>query len=124
MSNLGAYQWMTATAKKVGGPVNFMILIAGVGAATYKVAEVTVVSAAKGVKKLIEANQYYVITEEKIYIITSDDKTNKAVKFKAGDQFKILQSDGDAVLVEKIGDKNNPYFVSAKLLRKISDYDQ
>ena len=39
-----------------------------------------------------------------------------------GDKFKVLESDGDAVLIEKIGDLTNPYFVSAELLKDISDY--
>ena len=123
MGNLGAYQWMTTTAKKVGGPVNFMLLIAGAGAVTYKTVETGVVCTAKGIKKLLESKQYSVIADEKVYIITSDEDTSKVVKFKIGDQFKVLESDGDAVLVEKIGDKNNPYFISAEMLRKISNYN-
>lgn len=123
MGNLGAYQWMTTTAKKVGGPLNFMLLIAGAGAVTYKTVETCVVCTAKGIKKLLEAKQYSVIADEKVYIITSDEDTSKVVKFKIGDQFKVLESDGDAVLVEKIGDENNPYFISAEMLRKISNYN-
>ena len=33
MSNLGLYQWMTKTAKKVGGPTPFMLIIGGSGIA-------------------------------------------------------------------------------------------
>ena len=40
MSNLGGYQWMTETAKKVGGPVSFVLLISSSGAVLYKGAEV------------------------------------------------------------------------------------
>ena len=38
------------------------------------------------------------------------------------DTFKVLEIDGDAALIEKIGDENNPYYVSARFLRGISDY--
>ena len=42
--------------------------------------------------------------------------------FKVGDQFKVLDVDGDAGLIEIIGDNNSPYFVSLKFLSSISDY--
>lgn len=38
------------------------------------------------------------------------------------DTFKVLEIDGDAALIEKISDENNPYYVSARFLRRISDY--
>ena len=31
MSNLGWYQWMTSTSKKVGGPLRFMGILIGGG---------------------------------------------------------------------------------------------
>ena len=39
-----------------------------------------------------------------------------------GDAYRILESDGESVLIEKIGDTNNPYFVSADFLRSVSDF--
>ena len=36
MSNLGGYQLLTTAAKKVGGPRNLVLLIAGTGALVYK----------------------------------------------------------------------------------------
>ena len=37
-------------------------------------------------------------------------------------QFKVLERDGDAALIEIMNDENNPYFISAKFLSSISDY--
>ena len=34
----------------------------------------------------------------------------------------VAGADGNATLIEKLGDNNNPYFVSTKFLRSISDY--
>ena len=42
--------------------------------------------------------------------------------FSVDDTFKVLEIDGDAALIEKIGDENNPYFVSGCFLESISDY--
>lgn len=52
ISNLGGYQWLTTSAKKVGGPVNLVLLIAGSGAAIYKGGEVLVKNSVKAIKKI------------------------------------------------------------------------
>ncbi len=122
MSNLGVYQWMTTASKKVGGPVNFLLLVASTGAATYKSCEIVIKKCMDGIKqrKLTKGSDFE--SEEKTYFVTTSAKTNEGLQFVAGDKFKALGSDGDSVLIEKIGDKNNPYFVSTDLLREISDY--
>lgn len=48
--------------------------------------------------------------------------SNEGVILESGDSFNVLESDGEAVLIEKIGDSNNPYLVSSELLEEISDY--
>ena len=119
MSYLGGYQWLTTAAKKVGGPNSLVLIIAGAGAVVYKGGEVAVkhtVKAIKNKKQLPEA------TITKMYTVTASGMSNEGLEFKIGDQFRVLESDKDAVLLEKIGDNNNPYFVSAELLKNISDY--
>ena len=91
MSNLGAYQWLTTAAKKVGGPKNLVLIIAGTGAAVYKGSEIVVKKTVKEIKKKIRIHQ-------------------------------LTEMDKDAVLIEKIDDDDNPYFVSEKLLTNISNY--
>lgn len=48
--------------------------------------------------------------------------SNEGLQFHVGETFKVLERDGNAVLIEKLGDDNNPYFVVAELLNEISDY--
>lgn len=59
----------------------------------------------------------------KIYNVTADGKGSKDLVLNSGDTYKILESDGESILIEKIGDSNNPYFVSADFLRTVSDYN-
>lgn len=122
MSNLGAYQWITSTSKKVGGPVNLLLLTGAAGATLYKSGEI-------GVKKGIKAFKAYQATKTKclqsdknIYSVTSPGTSNEGVEFPIGTKFKVLEKDGDSVLIEKIGDKNNPYFVSAEFLCNVSNF--
>ena len=118
MSNLGLYQWMTTTSKKIGGPLPFMGALLGIGAAVTKTIDIVSerISAAREEKK---KNEEAAI----IHKVTCDGKSNEGLTFKVGEEFRVLTRDGDAVLIEKIGSQNNPYFVSAKFLSSISDYD-
>lgn len=124
MSNLGAYQWITSTSKKVGGPINFILLTGAAGAAIYKLGEM-------GVKKCIKAVKSHQISTikadertEKIYSVTSNGKSNEGVSFIVGNKYRVLERDGDSVLIEKLSDNKNPYFVSADFLESISDFQK
>lgn len=121
MSNLGAYQWITTACKRVGGVKNFVLLTMASGAVIYKSGEVAVKHCVKKIKT-IKSDKRLIEIDEKIYIVTSPGKSNDGLEFVLGDQFRVLETDGDAVLIEKIGDADNPYFVSAELLESISDY--
>lgn len=123
MSNLGAYQWMTTTAKKVGGPVNLLLLAGTAGAVLYKGGEIVVRQCVKTIKAN-KTTKPAIAAEEKLHNVTSVGRSNEGLGFVVGDQFRVLESDGDSVLIEKIGDTNNPYFVSADVLRNISDYNE
>lgn len=122
MSNLGGYQWMTTTAKKLGGVENFVLTIATVGATV----GVAIYEGGKWcVKQLyLRKDKKQNTLESKIYTINSPGKSNNGVEFMVDDQFRILETDGEAVLIERINDQNNPYFVSAELLQNISDYKE
>lgn len=122
MSNLGGYQWMTTTAKKLGGVENFVLAIATVGATV----GVTIYESGKWcVKKLYskKAKKQNAL-ESKIYTIKSPGRSNNEVEFMVDDRFRIIETDGEAVLIEKMNDQNNPYFVSAELIQNISDYKE
>lgn len=122
MSNLGGYQWLTTAAKKVGGPKNLVLVIAGAGAVIYKSGEIAVKQTVKAIKRIKNKEQLLETANTKMYTVTAEGISNEGLEFKIGDQFRVLESDKDAVLIEKIGDNNNPYFVSAELLKNISDY--
>lgn len=120
-SNLGWYQLMTTWSKKIGGPKQFMGLLLGAGT----LAGIGLSELGHGVKKLVtqKAEEKNKLAEAAIvHTVSKEQCSNEGLLFKAGDQFKVLERDGDAALIEKIGDDSNPYFVSAKFLCSISDY--
>ncbi len=62
------------------------------------------------------------IKSDMIYTVEKEAESNEDLKFRIGDKFKVLECDGDAILIELLENDNNPYFVSEKLLKEISDY--
>lgn len=117
MSNLGWYQVMTTTAKKVGGPKNLLGLVLGTGIALGVVGTKLYEVATKKIK-----SNAFKVQEITIYVVKKDGVSNDGLCLEKGDKFKVLEADKDAILIEKIGDVNNPYFVSYELLKDISDY--
>ena len=122
MSNLGGYKWFTTTAKKVGGPTNLVLIIAGTGAVVYKGSEVLVKNGVKAIKKKCNEKKLIAESNIKTYVAKVPGVSNEGLAFEVGDKFKVLESDGDAMSIEKIRDIDNHYFVSADLLKEISNY--
>ena len=116
MSNLGGYQKLTTLAKKVGGPKNLVLINLGVGYGLFRTLEGGVKFAHKSMKKetvtnKIEANEYKVLR---------DAIDSQGLTFKVGDTIRILETANDVILIEKVGDNNNPYYVSLDFLKSIT----
>lgn len=114
MSNLGGYQIMTKIAKKVGGPKNLVALTMVGGYCCIRTAEGLVKKVVKTVEKKDKRGETYKVLKPGV--------SNEGLKFNVGDIYFVLEQDDDAVLIEKYGEADNPYFVSAKLLSEISEY--
>jgi len=121
VSNLGGYQLMTTLAKKVGGPTKLALLAFGIGYIILRPSEAVVKKIYNKVKSKIYKNLELSGYTETTFEVTSDGKDSNGLEFSIGDKYRILESDGNAILIEKLGDSNNPYFVSDAFLRTISN---
>lgn len=119
MCNLGMYQMITVWSKKFGGPVNLLIATACAGYVVLRTGEGAVKTIIKRAKK---HNQGKKTGTAKEYAVNRGCKSDEGLQFSEGDKFKVLEQDGEAVLIEKIGADSNPYFVSAKFLNEISEF--
>ena len=122
MSNLGWYQSLTTLAKKVGGPQNLVAGIFALGA----FAGGGIVAVGSALKKMVSdmLEQKRQDIEKAIsYTVNVEGQSNEGLLFKKGDTFKVIEKDGDAALIIKDNDENNPHFVSRKFLSSISDYE-
>lgn len=125
MSNLGDYQRITTLIKQLGGPKAAKAIVAagavllvtagGAAHAGYQ-------KAAPKVKDWISKLGQPDALAGHVYAIHIDAEDDQGLAFKAGDTFRVLERDGDAVLIELIGNDDNPWAVSAKFLAQVSDF--
>ena len=113
---------MVTVAKKVGGPLVLVVGTAVSGWAIGRGAE----AGGKGIAKRVKAarqNKAESARETTVtFTVAGEADCGGGLTLQAGDEFRILSRDGDAVLIEVLEDADNPYFVSAEILMKISDF--
>ena len=119
MSNLGMYQMIAVWSKKFGGPANLLIATACAGYVVLRTGEGTVKTIIKRAKRHSQEKKMETAKE---HAVNRDCKSDEGLQFSKGDKFKVLEQDGEAVLIEKVGADSNPYFVSAKFLNEISEF--
>ncbi|KQQ05905.1 hypothetical protein ASG06_05045 [Rathayibacter sp. Leaf185] len=126
VGNLGNYQRLVSLAKATDGPVKLAIyVVAG------SVAVGTIIGTAAGptIKKgLHEATQTVkrivkpAPLSGHVYTVFQDAEGDTAPELRAGDQFRVIEQHGDAIVIELLGDAENPYVKSGELLESVSDF--
>lgn len=121
MGNLGTYQAMTTIAKKIGGPKVLAVATAVLGYAVLRPAEAGV---KKGIRAIKERSAPCA-TKGLLFRATSDGfDRGLNLNIRVGDEYRVLECDGEAILIEVLGDPGSPYFVSSTFLRLVSDFPQ
>ena len=59
---------------------------------------------------------------EILYTAKQDAEDEQGLRFSKGDKFRVLESDADSILIEKIGDRRNSNYVSRDFLKCMSDF--
>lgn len=120
MGNLGWYQLMTTVAKKVGGPMQLLALVAAGGYVIIRGVE----AGGKKVIKLVKKDNKEKSTSKVLpaYKFIIDGKDDKGLIFSSGDVFYVAARHDDVILIEKEKDDNSPYFVSVDWLMKVSSF--
>jgi hypothetical protein len=117
MGNLGTYQAMTTIAKKVGGPKVLAAITFVLGYVVLRPAEAGARKVALAIKKRSAPCE----TKGRVFRATSDGD-DRGLKIRVGQEYRVLECDGDAILIEVLGDPGSPYFVARKFLRSVSDF--
>lgn len=121
MGNLGSYQAMTSLAKKVGGPVALAAVTAASGFLVGRAAEVGFKRAGNSwvarIKKVVSARE-----SSETFTVGTEADCGAGLTLHAGDEFRVLERDGESMLIEVLGNADNPYVVSAEILARVSDF--
>lgn len=118
MSNLGSYQVMTVIAKRVGGPWVLTTLVALGGWVVGRGAE----AGGKVLWKRAKRRPASAQSSVGVFTVTTEADCGSGLTLRKGDEIRVLEGDGDAVLIEVVGDADSPYFVSAETLTRISGF--
>ena len=121
MSNLGTYQLMTTLAKKVGGPKALACGLAVLGWAVGRSGEAGAKVIVNKFRNTLHASSNYPHFGE-TFTVTATTEVAEGLILNEGSTFHVLEQDQGSVLIAVSDDKNNPYFVSAEKLSKISNY--
>ena len=118
MGNLGSYQVMTALAKRVGGPKVLVAVIASGGYALLRPAEAVVKKAFRSLR----TKSVPCATKGLHFEVVSDCEDGGGLRLRAGDAYRVLECDGDAILIEVFDAPDNPHFVSGEFLATVSGF--
>jgi hypothetical protein len=127
VGNLGNYQKLVQLAKAADGPVKLALyvvagsLIVGTTVGTV-VGPVIKQGGAKAIQAVKSRMNNSSVAAGRLYTVNDDADGEMGLKLCVGDQFRVLEVDGDAILVEVINNANNPYVVSGDLLQSVSDF--
>ena len=119
MGNLGAYQLVTTISKKVGGPFPLLGIVAVGGYVVFRGIEAGGKRIYKLIKKKADNFTEKLVNPVK-YMVNAEGTSNEGIHFNIGDEFFILEEDGEAVLIDKIGDPDSPCFIAKDFLEQLS----
>ncbi|MFJ1871122.1 hypothetical protein [Streptomyces chartreusis] len=122
MGNLGGYQTMTTLAKKVGGPGALAVVTAVGGWAIGRGAEAGGKNVFRAVKAAAKKRNAPCSTKGQVFDVVSHGEDGKGLALRAGDQYRVMECDGEAILIEVLDGSNNPYFTSAQFLASVSGF--
>ncbi|QSR28775.1 hypothetical protein CFH99_24440 [Nocardioides aromaticivorans] len=125
MGNLGSYQKMTTVVKALGGPKKAATIVGtGVAVGGYAVLRLTEAGIKKGVRASRAAVDRGALISAvgQTFRVTTAGQEPSGLVLSVGDEFRILEGDADAILIEVLGREDNPHFVSSAFLTDISDF--
>lgn len=126
MSNLGGYKTAVELIKALGGPAKAALLgVAVVGTAGYGVLRLAEAGGKRGIgalKHAIKKRNTPCDLKDKVFAVRVDGMDGQGLEFSAGAEYRVLECSDDAILIELVGNDDNPHVVSGAFLATISDF--
>ncbi|MFB2557042.1 hypothetical protein [Herbiconiux liangxiaofengii] len=113
---------MTTVAKRVGGPVMLGLMTAIGGYVGLRSAEAGGRMIFKRTRTAAKMSSTACPQKGLSFEVAEQGEAGGGLTLRPGDQYTVLEGDGDSILIEVSGNPSNPYFVSGALLESISDF--
>lgn len=125
MSNLGGYQKIIEVVKAFGGPKRATAIVgSAVAVVGYGALRGVEAGAKKGVaasRAALKKRKTPCPVKGQLFEVTSDGESDR-LTLHVGDEFRVLGSDQDAIIVELLGARENPHVVSIAFLASVSGF--
>lgn len=122
MSNLGGYKTATTVMKALGGPKAAAAIIGSslllLGGGLYAGVEKLVKTVGPKIKKRAAPCP----ARDQVFTVTADGDASGGLSLRASEDYRVIECDGDAVIVEVLGRDDNPHAVSGAFLSTVSGY--
>ncbi|WP_198413220.1 hypothetical protein [Micromonospora sediminimaris] len=112
---------MTSLAKTLGGPKALLFATLGGGYVLGRATEAGGKRAIKAWMAALKKRNTPCETKGQLFRVVTDGE-DSGLKLGAGDEYRVLECDADAILIEVVNNPDNPYFVSSEFLTTISDF--
>lgn len=124
MSNSCGYVTVTRLLKQADEPAKTAIRCVGIilGTAVISSAITSLVKDHSYARKEKKAREKAAARKNRIYTVTAPANLDR-IPLTRGATFKVLTRDKDAVVIDIVGDNNNPYVIDYDLIQSISDYE-
>ena len=117
MNNLGFYKTIVVFIKRVGGPQKFIRLVSCVLCSLVGASGTVGFFGGRAFQK----RKAGIDNEQQTPLRVCNTLHNEELTLNNGDKIRIIARDGDAIIIEKIGDTNNPYVISSDDLNRLTD---
>lgn len=120
MASFNTYILFTTIAKKVGGPVGLLSLTAAGGYAILRTGEAGVKGIVRVAKSASEKRKNPAVGQG--FTVTADGDADGGLALRVGDEFRVLEGNGEPILIEVLGDADNPYYATSEFLSSVSNF--
>lgn len=122
MSTWWQYQMITTVSKRVGGPINLLLLTGTTTAVIARGAEAGIKSLVKKVKRRGGNNTISDESPGPTYTVKAEADFGDGLRMSVGTEFYVVSCDGEITLIGILGDTSNPHVASTEILKENTDY--
>lgn len=113
---------ITTVSKRVGGPINLLLLTGTTTAVIARGAEAGIKSLVKKVKRRGGNSTTNNESPGTTYTVKVEADFGNGLRMPVGTEFHVVSCDGEITLIGILGDTSSPHVASTEVLKENTDY--